>query len=309
MKNHYQILEIPETASVEEISKAYRRLAVKYHPDKGSKTSEKFREITEAYEFLKDASNRTLLDKKLNSARRSPARLRRGTDVTITLKVNLNDIVGEVSRTIVTTRSILCPTCDGTGTTKKVLTTCPKCSGTGIDVVSAVVGPKKFCSLCRGYGNYTEESDCKKCGGTGLVKEKIQRTFNLDRENQEKIVIKESGNYPFGGGQPGDLIISLLCENKNLFEVSGNCVKGVLPISPAQAVLGDVIFIDVFNNPVKVTVPAGTDPGSIIEQSGIVLGSGKGKLILKVHVKIEKSPSQEEKNLYKQLLKLQKGLL
>jgi molecular chaperone DnaJ len=223
--------------------------------------------------------------------------------------VNLNEIVGEISKTIITTRNNLCPNCDGTGTFKKILKQCSKCNGTGIDIVSSVMGPKRFCSACKGYGNVADVSDCKTCNGTGLFKETIKKTFLLSRENQDKIIIKNSGNYPSGGGFPGDLIIGLICDNKGLFEVSGKNIKGFVSISPAQAVLGDVIFLDVFNALLKITIPPGTEAGTILEEDNVPFGSGKGKLFLTVRIIIPKNPNIEEKALYKHLLKLQKGLL
>jgi molecular chaperone DnaJ len=302
VKTYYQILEIPETATPDDIKTAYRRLAKEHHPDKSPETNDKFRELKEAYDILKESDKRVAYDKKTT---KSPARVRKGTDVHISLKVNLTEIVGEESKTIRTTRSNICPECLGTGSTKKTLIHCQKCNGTGIDLISAVVGPKRFCSSCKGYGALAETPNCVKCGGTGLLKETIQETFILNRENSEKIIIRASGNYPFGGGLPGDLIISLICENKSLFEISGKNVKGILSISPAQAVLGDVIFMNIFNDLLKLIILPGTEAGSIIEQS---LESG-GKALLKVQITIPKNPNTEEKELYKHLLKLQKGFL
>jgi len=309
VKNYYQVLDLPETASPDDIKKAYRKLAKEHHPDKSPETDERFRGIKEAYDTLKDIEKRILYNKKLNPAKVHPARIRKGTDVVITLKVNLNEIVGEMSKTIITTRSNLCPNCAGTGSTKKVLKQCPKCNGTGIDIVSAVVGPKRFCSTCKGYGNVADASDCKTCNGSGLFKETIKKTFILSRENQNRVIIEDSGNYPPGGGLPGALNINLICENKGLFEISGKNIKGFVSISPAQAVLGDVIFIDVFNALLKITVPAGTEAGTILEEDNIPFGSGKGKLFLTVRIAIPQNPNAEEKALYKHLLKVQKGFL
>jgi molecular chaperone DnaJ len=308
VKTYYQILDIPETASLDDIKKAYRQLAKEHHPDKTTETDEKFRSIKEAYDVLKDTEKRILYNKKITSVKIHPARVRKGTEVFVTLKVKLNEIVGEISKTIITTRNNLCPNCEGTGTTKKILKHCSKCNGTGIDIVSSVVGPKRFCSACKGYGNLADISDCKSCNGTGLFKETIKKTFTLNRENQDKVVIKDSGNYPAGGGLPGNLIIALVCENSGLFEISGKNVKGFVSISPAQAVLGDVIFLDVFNALLKITIPPGTEAGSILEEDNIPFGSGKGKLFLTVRIIIPKNPNPEEKGLYRNLLKLQKGL-
>lgn len=303
MKNYYSILEVPETATADEIQSSYRRLAMKYHPDKGLKNSDKFREITEAYNGLK-GNKQTPNPKKA-------ARIRRGSDISVTLKVTLNEIVSEVSRTIVTTRACLCNTCKGSGSQSEAMPACLRCNGTGIDLVSSVVGPKKFCSYCKGYGNIAPTiKDCKKCSGTGLIKEKIQRSIKLSRkEEQGKITIKDSGNYPTGGGNPGDLILSFFSDNNNLFEITEKTIRGTISISPAQAVLGDTIFMDVLGNSTKVIVPPGTKSGNTIEQYNILIGTQKRNLYFKVSISIPNNPSEEEKNLYKQLLKIQKGYL
>jgi molecular chaperone DnaJ len=311
VKNYYQILKINETATPEEIKNAYRQLAKESHPDKNSGTDEKFRNITEAYDVLKDPKKRALFDKKLTSIKtpKAPARVRKGSDITVSLKVNLNDIINESLKTIITTRMNLCPECLGTGNVKRTLKTCSKCTGTGIDIVSAVIGPKRFCSICKGYGTVADELNCKKCNGSGLIKETIKKSFTLNRENQSTVVIKDFGNYSFGGGAPGNLIVSLICENKGLFEISGKNIKGELAITPAQAVLGDVVSLEVFNSILTIAIPPGTGSGSIIEENDIPFGSGKSKLILKIQILIPQNPNNEEKGLYRHLLKLQKGLL
>ncbi len=95
------------------------------------------------------------------------------------------------------------------------------------------------------------------------------------------------------------------------YEVDGGNIKGPLKISPAQAVLGDIIFLDIFGDAVKVELPAGTKHGEVLEKAGagITKGNKKGSLFLKVIIDIPKKISEEEKKLYTQLLKLQKGFL
>jgi molecular chaperone DnaJ len=306
MKNYYTTLGIIETSDLDAIKSAYRKLAVKYHPDKSSNNSDKFREISEAYDTLKDPLKKKEFDSKLKTSKTNinPARVRRGSDVTIILKVTSSELLDEVKKTIVTTRSNLCSKCNTS------MVRCNKCNGSGIDAISIVMGPQKYCSTCKGYGNISEASNsCMECKGSGLIKEKIQRTVALSRSNFDKVIIKESGDFPVGGGQPGDLIVSLKSDNKKLYEMSGKNIRGTLPISPAQAVLGDTIFIDVFDNNIKVVVPKGTKHGFIIEQQNVPVGSRKAKLFLRVNIVIPKSISAEEEKLYLELLRCQKGYI
>ena len=238
-------------------------------------------------------------------------RPRKGSDVTISLKIGVADIAAETVKNLQTSRLTHCPDCAGTGCSSKALTFCRECNGTGIDVVSAIMGPKKFCGSCKGYGNYPDNQNCKKCQGTGLIPGNITRQIKISREYQPQIIIPQSGNYPLGEGVPGNLNINLIVEKTHSFEVEGKNIKGSLKISPAQAVLGDIIFIDVFGDPIKINLPAGTKHGTSLEKenAGITKGNKKGSLYLKVSIDIPKKITDEEKNLYTQLLKLQKGYL
>lgn len=308
LKSHYSVLNIPEGSSEEEIKRAYRKLVMRYHPDKNSdRDSNTFREIQESYDALISQHPR----KAPPTTRKPPARPRKGTDITLSLKISATDIAGETLKNIQTTRFVHCPDCNGTGGSCKVLPICSECNGSGIDRVSAIMGPKKFCNFCKGYGDCQGTVDCKRCKGVGLVKETIVRQVRISRDFQPQIVIPQSGNYPLGNGTPGNLIINLIVEKSCNFEVEGKNIKGPLKISPAQAVLGDIIFIDVFGDPVKVNIHPGTKHGETIEKenAGITKGNKKGSLFLKIAIDIPKKISDEERSLYTQLLKLQKGYL
>jgi molecular chaperone DnaJ len=308
--SHYSTLVIPQNASDEDIKRAYGKLALKYHPDKSKNTEELFKSITEAKTILLDPILRKKYDKSLIIIPKS-IRQRRGTNINISLKISVTDIASETLKNIITIRQNHCPECAGTGCPSKALTPCHKCNGTGLDLVSSVMGQKKLCPLCKGYGDYPENPSCKKCGGTGLIPENINRQFKIHREFQPNLSIPGSGNFPQGGKIPGDLLITLIVEKSNTFEVDGKNIKGQLKISPAQAVLGDTIFLDIFGSAVKIILPAGTKHGDTIKKdnAGITKGGKKGDLILKTFIDIPKRISEEEKKLYTQLLKLQKVYL
>ena len=313
-KNFYSILELDPAATQEDIKKAYRKLVMKCHPDKnhGKENIEIFRNVTEAYEVLTDPVKKESYDKKFSkNDNRKAIKHRHGTNITISLKITVNDIANESIKNIMTTRQVHCPDCAGTGCASKHLSHCAKCSGTGIDLVSSVMGQKKVCLVCKGFGNFPENPNCKKCQGTGLISENFTRQIKIPRDFLPSLLIPKSGNLPQGGDAPGDLIILLIVEKTTGLEIEGRNIKGPLIISPCQAVLGDIIFMDVFGNPVKIVIPAGTKHGDTIqkEDSGISKGNKKGSLILKVIIDIPKKISDEEKSLYTQLLKIQKGYL
>jgi len=311
--NYYTILSIPNDASDEAIKRAYRKLALKLHTDKShdKETECLFNTITEAKNTLLDPILRKNHDKSLRVFPTKAARQRRGTDINLNLKIAVSDIATESIKNIMTTRQNHCPDCFGTGCSKKFLNPCEKCGGTGIDLISAVMGPKKACTLCKGYGDYPEKPDCKRCKGTGIIPENITRQIKINRNFQPTFVIPKSGNLPLGGNTPGDLIVSFIVEKTSNYEIEGKNIKGQLKISPAQAILGDIIFLDVFGNVLKINLPAGAKHGDIIEKenAGVTKGNKKGSLMLKIYIDVQKKITEEEKKLYTQLLKLQKGYL
>lgn len=302
ISTYYTTLGVDRNASDEDIKKAYRLLILKFHPDKNNSDGEKFREIQEAYDILKDPTKRFQYDSTIKPPKAE--RIRRGTDIKISLKITVVDISNEITKNIKTRRYTHCLECSGTGCSSKTLTLCPKCNGGGVDLVSLIMGPKQMCSLCKGFGNYQHKPDCKKCKGTGLILEDIVRQIKLSRNFQTSIIIPNSGNYPLGSGLVGNLIVNFSVEKSHNLEIDGKNIKGPIKLSPAQAVLGDIIFLDVFENMVKIVVPPGIKHGETIEKD-----YKKGSLILKVSIDIPKEITEEEKILYTKLLKLQKGYL
>lgn len=323
MLNYYSILNVPEDASSDDIKKAYHRIARKLHSDKNPlkhrdndpNATEEFRNATDAYTALSDPKKREKHDKELHPIVRvsTRKRTRRGSDIRVYLVVRASDIVSESLKHISTIRNGLCSDCKGTGVENGILIKCPKCNGSGIDVVSSVMGPLKYCSLCKGYGDISEGPPCKKCGKSGVLPEKIIRSIHLSRDTKlpYTITLPGSGNYMLGGGDPGNLLVEISIEKDSLYQIEGKDVKGKISINPAQAVLGDIIFIDVFGDVVKVPIPAGTQYGDIIkvENAGIERDGYRGLLVLKVDIDIPKIISDQEKDLYLQILKLQKGYL
>jgi len=311
--NYYSILDIPNDASEDAINKAFRKLAFKFHSDKSHdpKTDPLFNAIVEAKTNLLDPILRKNHDKSLKTTPTRAARQRHGTNINLNLKVAVSDIAVESIKNIMTTRQTHCPDCNGTGCTIKAMTACYKCNGTGIDLISAVMGPKKACSVCKGYGDYPEMPDCKRCKGSGLIPENITRQIKIARDFQPTFTIPRSGNLPQGNGIPGDLIVTFLVEKTSTYEIDGKNIKGQLKISPAQAVLGDIIFLDVFGNVIKINLPAGAKHGDTLEKenAGVTKGNKKGSLLLKIFIDIPKRITDEERRFYTQLLKLQKGYL
>ena len=238
-RTHYDVLGIPENASEEAIQKAYRKKALEHHPDKKG-NPETFQGISEAYEVLHDPKKRKDYDQSNKPPVRvsnKVARVRKGPDLRLLLPIKTDDIVNETIKNIVTTRSIHCPTCHGSGAREMIK--CPKCNGSGIDIISTVMGPKKFCNACKGYGDVPDGPSCKKCDGTGLISEKITRSLKITRSISLPFVtvFSGSGNFMAGGGSPGDLFIEFWSEEKSLYKIDGLDVKGSLSLKDRKSVV------------------------------------------------------------------------
>jgi molecular chaperone DnaJ len=307
-KNYYDILGISEHASDDEVKKAYRKIAVKYHPDKnpGDKKSEKiFMEATDAYEILKDQVKRARYDKKTPFKKKRKS-ARRGTDLRIKLNINREDLVYQKKQLIVIKRRGKCPQCNGTGSAIRKLEECRFCSGTGLQGFALVMGNKKRCSHCDGAGSYPEGVKCSRCKGVALVMETIHHEIELNPLS-EYFTLKGLGNCSFCG-ETGDLFVDLNIKENPNYLVKGINVRKIIQISPAQAVLGDTLNLNVFKKELEIKIPAGVQNKHVIdvEKGGITYKGRTGFFRADINVKIPAIITEKEKELYKEILKTEK---
>ena len=169
-KNPYEILGVDPSATIAQITKKFRTLALEHHPDKNGGDDRKFIEITKAYEILKDPKKRDRYQESKHPKKVIPAKIRKGSDIQLNLNISQIDLLNEVEKKFSTYRLIKCPQCNGTGSSKKELISCTTCSGDGINPITKIIGPKQVCSVCKGYGDYPCDNTCSKCIGTGLIK-------------------------------------------------------------------------------------------------------------------------------------------
>jgi molecular chaperone DnaJ len=224
--------------------------------------------------------------------------------------VTAEEIAKQISKHIEITRIVPCGVCNGTGAQARALIKCPKCGGNGIDVVASVMGEKKFCSGCGGYGTVQPDRNCKSCEGKGLLTVKVRKEIKLSKKfTLEQISFPREGHFVLGSETPGNLVIKPILEKKSPFEVDGKNIRGKARISPAQAVLGDIYYVDVFGEMIKIEIKPHTKDGAIIElkDKGVQKGKSRGALILKVIIEIPNKITEEERKLYDQLLSIQKG--
>jgi molecular chaperone DnaJ len=277
---------------------------MKYHPDK-SGSSDKFREITKAYEILCNEERKKVHDAVLTKHDHTRFVLY-GTDLKISIKVHAFELIQSVKKLVIIKRKRPCLTCEGTGSATKKTKKCVYCDGTGLQGLALIMGQKKRCAYCGGVGSMPEGDKCENCKGERLILETIKQEIVLNPLSNP-IVIPASGNYPLKG-RPGNLIVNLEIIQDPLFKIQGLDIETIVNISSAQAVLGDDILLNIFNRRVMLHVPSGTTHHTIIEQENCGISYKNKTVVLKAIIKIEipKILSDKERFLYQELLNVEK---
>jgi DnaJ family protein A protein 2 len=256
-KDFYFVIGVERTATDTEIQQAYRKLATRFHPDRfvgdpsASKEAEdKFKEIGEAYDVLKDKQKRSIYDKYgeegLNGNRGGgfsdifrqfgfgggdPSDgVHKGKDITRGLPVALDELYNTVERVIKVTRSRLCKACDGVGASKRdAVTKCNTCHGQGVVLQTRKVGPgfvqqfQTHCPDCKGKGEKVDpEFICKPCNGKRVVEEQSSLNIYIDKGMKDGQKITFDGQADEQPGiQPGSIVFVLQQKPHAVFERDG----------------------------------------------------------------------------------------
>ncbi|NOZ68144.1 MAG: molecular chaperone DnaJ [Deferribacteres bacterium] len=302
-KDYYEVLGVKNDASTDEIKKAYRRLARKYHPDlnPGDKAAEKkFKEINEAYEVLSDPKKRAEYDRFGKAAfegaqgfegftardfgagfggvedifsdlfgqfRHREAPLK-GPDLETRLDISLEEAFSGVTKAINLRRETACKSCGGTGAESSSV--CSRCSGTGsIKQSRGLFRLSQPCPSCNGSGKIVSKI-CQACGGHGstLTTETVKIKIPPGADTGSRVKIKGMGGAGVKGGPPGDLYINLTVRPHPVFKREGNDVYVEVPVTVADAVLGGKIKVPTLEGPVTMTLPPGTDSGKKFKLKG-----------------------------------------
>jgi molecular chaperone DnaJ len=336
MEDYYKILGIEETADQEAIKKAYRKLAIKFHPDKNKEkgSEEKFKKIAEAYSTIGDVEKRTKydLDKKIKTSYnpfsgsgktqgfkswKSPVS-QKGSSLNITIQINLHDILYGVEKKIKLKRSKRCVPCSGTGAESGTsFQTCGLCHGSGFVSVGQMRGYVQInsvqsCNSCNGTGRVVLEN-CFSCYGKGLKNEEdvIDVKIPAGASDGMQFIVEGKGNESTLGGRNGDLYVKIKEITDDRFIRKGINIISTAEISFVEAVLGTNKNINLpTGETVKTVIEAGTIPGTILKftQRGIPnMGfGGRGDFLVEITIKVPKDLSQEEKEAVENLAKLEK---
>jgi len=300
-QDFYQTLGIAKNSTDAEIKKAYRRLAMKHHPDRnpGNATSEqKFKEAKEAYEALSDPQKRSTYDQfghagmntqsgmgggfnpgdsfndifgdmfgDIFGARRGQrSNTQRGSDLRYNLTLDLEQAVFGDTIKIKIPSLTACTPCKGSGAKAGTsVATCQKCEGRGnVRVQQGFFTLQQTCPACRGTGQ-SIPYPCADCNGSGRVQKNRTISIKIPSgvDNDDRIRLSNEGEAGINGGPSGDLYVDITVKEHSIFTREGSNLFCNVPTSYSTAVLGGVVKVPTIDGAVNLTIPSETQSGKV----------------------------------------------
>ena len=305
-KNYYDILGVSKTATQDEIKKAYRKIAIKYHPDKnqGNKEAEeKFKEATEAYSVIGDEEKRKEYDNPVTSGNfksdfdfanfnfghmnvdeilnsfgfgsRNNAHIKyasKGSSKRIRLHLTLEEMYNGVRKTLKYNRKDKCNECDGVGSKDKKTTKCNVCGGTGkIFNKNGFFQSITTCTHCGGSG-VVFTNPCPNCGGKGIVdkQESIEIDIPKGAFQGMQLTVHKYGDAPLNmNGAYGDLIVEVLDTPNDKYERDGHDLITKIEVPVIDAILGCTVNVETISGKkLSAKIPSGTEDGYMLRFKG-----------------------------------------
>jgi molecular chaperone DnaJ len=302
-RDYYKVLDVPRTATEAQIKQAYRRLAMKYHPDRNPndrEAEESFKEAKEASEVLTDAHKRALYDQHghagleaaargggrggfssdafsdifgdvfgdiFGGARRSGrSQVFRGADLRYELELELDQAVFGHAVEIEVARLAECETCHGSGAAKgSQPVTCDSCGGAGqVRISQGFFQLQQTCPRCRGAGTIVR-NPCDSCLGQGRVRRarKLAVKVPAGVDGGDRVRLSGEGEAGRNGGPPGDLYVEIHVREHPIFERDGEHLSCEVPVSFATAALGGTVAVPTLDGDVLLKVPAESQSGRV----------------------------------------------
>lgn len=307
-RDFYDILDINRDASADEIKKAYRKLAMKYHPDRNpdnAKAEDQFKEVKEAYEILSDEQKRAaydqyghagvdpqaggfggmgggagfgdafggIFDEIFGGGRSNNARsnVYRGADLRYNLEITLEQAAFGTETKIRIPTMESCEPCKGSGAKPGTSAkTCPTCQGSGqVRIQQGFFSIQQACPKCHGNGSFIAEP-CTSCYGAGRVKQHKTLAVKIPSgvDNGDRIRLSGEGEAGVNGGPTGDLYVQIHLKAHAVFQRDGGDLHCEMPISFATAALGGEIEIPTLDSAAKLKIPHETQSGKIFRLRG-----------------------------------------
>ena len=307
-RDYYEVLGCNKDATEADLKKAYRRLAMKFHPDRNPDDADaeaKFKEAKEAYEILSDSTKRAAYDQFghagvdasaggrgaggfggadafgdifgdvfgdiFGGGRRSRSNVFRGADLRYALDLSLEQAVAGESINIDVPTQVECERCGGNGAEPGTSpTSCSTCGGAGqVRVQQGFFSIQQTCPACKGVGT-TIETPCRDCSGRGRTGKVKTLAVKVPAgiDSGDRIRLAGEGEAGRNGGPPGDLYVDIMVQTHPIFERDGQNLHCDVPISFAAAALGSSVEVPTLDGQVKLKIPAETQSGRVFRLRG-----------------------------------------
>jgi len=340
-RDYYEILEVSRTATDQEIKSSYRKLALKFHPDRnpGDKTAEEqFKVAAEAYAILSDGEKRARYDRfghagvgngaqgfdpsqfsgfedifgglgdifGFGGSRRAGPQ--RGADLRYDLEIKFEQAAKGVETNVQIPRHETCESCKGNGAAPGTSpSTCPQCRGAGqLRYQQGFFTVARTCGQCRGAGKVISKP-CPDCRGNGTIEQNRKLTVKIPAgiATGQRLRLAGEGEAGTLGGPPGDLYVVIFVREHEFFQRDGNDLHCTVPLAFTTLALGSEIKVPGIDGEETVKVPESTQTGSTFRLRGKgmpdVSGRGRGDLLVTVQAITPKKLSKEQKKLLEQL--------
>lgn len=337
---YYEVLGVERSASDEELKKAFRRLAMKHHPDRNPENKEceaHFKEAKEAYEVLGDAHKRALYDRHGHAAFEAgmgrgagasgfadvgdifgdifsdifgmgggQGRQRRGADLRYVLELDLEEAVFGVDRQIDVPTLVSCESCSGSGSADGKLSSCETCRGHGrVRMQNGIFSIQQTCPHCGGSGKKVS-NPCRDCRGEGRLRKdkKLSVKIPAGVDSGDRIRLAGEGEAGPAGGAAGDLYVEINVHEHAIFQRENDDLYCEVPIRFSQAVLGAEIEVPTLGGEVTIKVPSETQTGKLFRLRGKgvrnVRNGHVGDLICRVVIETPVKLNKHQRELLQQ---------
>ncbi|SET76445.1 molecular chaperone DnaJ [Marinobacter segnicrescens] len=339
-RDYYDVLGVTRETDEKEIKRAYRKLAMKYHPDRNPDDADaeaKFKEATEAYDILMDPNKRAAYDQFGHAGVDGQAggggfggggasfsdifgdvfgdifggggrgRSNRGADLRYTLELDLEEAVHGTTVKIRVPGHVECDVCDGSGAEKGSRPeTCGTCKGMGqVRMQQGFFTVQQACPTCRGSGQIIK-NPCKKCHGAGRLQEEKTLSVKVPPgvDTGDRIRLSGEGEMGVEGGPSGDLYVQISVREHSIFTRDGRNLYCEVPISIVDAALGGELEVPTLDGRVKLKIPPETQTGKLfrLRNKGVspVRGGPAGDLLCRVIVETPVNLTKKQKDLMEQ---------